>query len=68
MGGDVEEGCVKRVWLCIGCGVELGPDAHQEYERCPICGIFPAGWTTVEWLTGEKPADPNAELTLGLTA
>ena len=34
----------------------------------PICGIYPAGWVTVEWLTGEKPADPDAELTLGLVA
>ena len=45
--------------------MELGPNAHQEYERCPICGIYPAGWVTVEWLTGEKP---DAELTLGLVA
>ena len=56
---------MTRIWLCIGCGVELGPDAYQEYERCPICGIYPAGWVTVEWLTGEKP---DAELTLGLVA
>jgi hypothetical protein len=57
----------SKVRICLGCGVDLGPDCLTEYERCPICGIEPAGWATIAWVLGEKP-EPVGELTLGLSA
>jgi hypothetical protein len=29
---------VSKVRICLGCGVDLGPDCLTEYERCPIDG------------------------------